>query len=802
MTIPPLVPRWRILPSLPFITRLFAVLVLAGLLGWTPRPAPAAGSPPTAPGWVALSYVDLLDPEAIIRDGRNLKQALAAAPPGYLQPFLDGYSSLLPYALEMISGPDEREQRNIVERYPPGTAAPAWAAILRAGKILLTSDGRGKARIFLPGDDPAAAWRQSYSVIRHPLATLLPADGSPLTVEVLAYRNDYRRAELRLRLRRHTVTRSAFPAAGTTPDLAALEDFFREGGQFEGVRLSPEEGLVFYARPGPRQVLANSPVSLADLAVAYRAAVHAGENKAFVSLDPHRDPTLSTVNFGGYLEDTGIGQVVLDADRRFKTITCGLDPETFQDLRAQTRRKIPAFMTGTERIFLSEPSAETRQWVDTRYWFYADSVGIDADPAQGIAVITRPYFTADAERKGGGHVGKSRRGALSWKDQETIKHLNANYGLYARTFPEIDQLATVARLLAVAASLKELKQDWLDLDALLAVELPAFKTPRELTKMLTMCYLTLRADEKIDARAVTRNLRIQHLSPVLDLTIEELFVSPTGLTGFLRRLRKAAAADPALVEREAAGLFETSPTKKVREMIRSEEDLSNLVEYLGAKVREHTAPEAEKEIIRQLKAREAEVRSLMEEAEEPRRAAYAKELAEIRADEAAIGQRYHGMGKGIQVLIRYSMQEMGGIDLQPDHFTIRRTVTSPALARFKELTAKPGLLIKGRAGAVPPPSVRLGMVKPQTVKPPAVAPPAAAPHPSTRKSPPSTESVKAPAPIAIKAAAEREEEGPALPAIPALKKITVREGQAGGAGTAVIGEMVESGRIVFTRLPR
>ena len=73
------------------------------------------------------------------------------------------------------------------------------------------ADGEGRVRLFLPGDDAAGAWRKHYPVVRHCLAALAGTSGAPLAVEVFAYRNDYRKQELRLHLRPVTVSGTAFP---------------------------------------------------------------------------------------------------------------------------------------------------------------------------------------------------------------------------------------------------------------------------------------------------------------------------------------------------------------------------------------------------------------------------------------------------------------------------------------------------------------------------------------------------------------------------------------------------------------
>ena len=284
--------------------------------------------------------------------------------------------------------PTPSPQTSLAERYPAGAAQPAWAAVLREGKYFVSADGQGRARVFLPGDDPRAAYRRAYSLLRHPLAAAL-APGTPLQVEVFSYRNDFAAAELRLNPVPYRFRARSFPPQGQQLDLDELEAFFRQGGQLEGAELAPGGGLVLYASQAQQQSLGGQAVSLADLAVAYRAVFHAGDAEAFVSLDRNADPTLATVNFGGLLEDTRIGKAVLAADVRFKTICSGLDPVTYADIREKTRRAVPSFMSNSERHFLANPTADLGQWVTARYWYYPDSCGVETDEEDRFAAITR-----------------------------------------------------------------------------------------------------------------------------------------------------------------------------------------------------------------------------------------------------------------------------------------------------------------------------------------------------------------------------------------------------------------------------
>ena len=166
--------------------------------------------------------------------------------------------------------------------------------------------GRAAPASFSPGEDPRAAYRRAYSVLRHPLNVLLPAGGQ-LEVEVFAYRNDYASAELTLFTLPYRFRAKAFPPQGVPLDLAGL--VYPSGRKADSrARSWPPAKGSFYASRGPRPTLSGLPVTLADFAVAYRAVFHAGDTEAFVSLDRHPDPTLAAVNFGGLLEDTRVGR--------------------------------------------------------------------------------------------------------------------------------------------------------------------------------------------------------------------------------------------------------------------------------------------------------------------------------------------------------------------------------------------------------------------------------------------------------------------------------------------------------------
>lgn len=790
-----------------FVPCLLAFLALAafpaGAASGADAPRPrAAKAAAGLPATIAVSYADLIDADVFTRTGRRLGDAVRdpRTPRALLQPFLEGYSSLLPYVVEMVFGPDPTPRREILERWPPGSPQPAWVALFRGGKYRAAADGEGRVRLFLPGDDAAGAWRKHYPVVRHALAALATAAGAPLAVEVFAYRNDYRKRELRLQLRPVTVSATSFPPDRAPLDLTSLGDFFRQGGQLEGAQLDPGEGLVLFANPDQRDNLAGESVSLADLAVAYRAVFHAGDNDAFISLDPNADPSLASVNFGGHLEDTRIGAAILAADRRFKTICTGLDPVSHQDARQEIRRKIPEFMTNSERAFLDEDAQQAPVWVATRYWFYPESVSVDTDTFEGFAVITRPRFTADAERIGKGFDdldSRKKRAELSAGVRENIRQINVDHASFVAAFPEIGDLAAVARLMAVSTWLQRAEMSRLDLDALLAVELPAATTPRTLERTISTEYVAIPPAGVISEALVRDRSGVTWMTPMLNRTVADFFGNQKTYAGYLCTVRKAARKPCAAYEVEAATLFEAQRDLPLRSLLNSEEDLLSLLEFLLKKIVYPLPPEGEAERAQQIADGErlewlqkelGQVRTDLAAAGDPPPESLAADLERLEAEFGSIMKRYHMTGAAASAWRTKSrIQVNGGISLRPDEFTIRKNPASPALQKFKRqaqgatLAAGPGgkggRLVRSRpTGKIPPvagkgaaavgPKVA-GSASPKTVASPQPKPPAASPA------------------------------GPAL--LPGLvaARITVPAGAAGAA--RALGELAADGRIVFRK---
>ncbi|MCF7936763.1 MAG: hypothetical protein K9L28_10530 [Synergistales bacterium] len=655
------------------------------------RAIPAGGRPLTGEReQIAISYADLVDTARLVRTGETIADSLRGPiRRGLLQPFFEPRSSALSPIVSLQQGAGERPFVNVVDLYAHRPAEPAWCALLRGGRMQIAADLAGTARVFLQGDDPEALYRRHYPVIRHPLAKLAPQD-APLTVEVYAFTNDYASRTLRLDPRPYVVEREGFPPRGAALDLEALEAFFGGAGALAGARLDSREGLVLYAEEGEGTTLLGKPVSLADLAVAYRAAVHCGDNEPFISLDPHRDPTRVNVNLGGYLEGTRIGAVVLAADKRFKTLTCGLDPDSRRDIRETVRRRIPSFRTSSE-VDLLQGAPPQKDWIGARFWFYPESVRVETGRSGRSAYIASPTFTADAERSRGDFASarafeRDRRAALPASIRRNIDHLNAHYDAYAELFPELDELRSAARLMGIAAWLRQTDTGALDLDALLAVEIPKVETPEEQTQLLAVSVL---AEGR---NATPADIAVHALSDRFRRQVEAVFPSPEEYAAF--QALRPDSPGPAYREvrhRPLASILETR------------DDLEAFGMHAGGAIAERAPTErnALDHRLGELRGRLDRKRKEIEQAkaELDRLAgnpeAYNRQVGVHNrrvAEYEGLRNRYNSAAERYNRLAgrktTYIVEIGGGINLEPRHFTITRDSADPAFAAFRQAAAE------------------------------------------------------------------------------------------------------------------
>jgi hypothetical protein len=721
-------------------------LVLAAALALGAA-CPLRAAPAVPDARVSVQYGELVDRDIFLHSDDRLG-ALLERKVGVnaLQPYLDPFSSLLQDSVEMLSGPDEFPHRPIVDYFPKDQPRPAWVAILAEGRISVTTDRRGHVRIFLRGRDPERAYQENYSVVRHCLASLAE-EAKPLRVEVFAYENDYFATELLLNPVPYRFQASAFPPpAGKVPlDLGGITAFFQSGALLEGLQLDKDRGLVLFGpRPRVKPLIAGSPASISDFATAYRAAFHAGLDEAYVSLDLHEDSTRAKVNFGGLLENTRIGHAVLESDKRFKTISFGLDPDTYKDISRQTAAAVPSFYTARERHLVTPwKCPHSSGWCNTRFWFYPNSVKIETDPDRAFAYVTNDRFGADAERYASDYASsdsfeKRKKEEVSPSIREAIAHLNENYDRYAQAFGELRELQGVARMVGLAAWLLRTRPAWLDLDALLAVPVPVLPTPKMLPRIIAATV----ADAEFDGASLEnarRHSRTANLSPGLDQSISSLFERGYRLASFLQCREMIGACTgpesgcscdfedrtkmPERFQEQAENILRSQGGEPVRVLVKSKYDLRAFAVFASyAALASAEKSEREESVVRKLESlldehrrletrrdevkRESELwRKKIKAFDAPREAGSRPESAGER-DALVAGDRklvaehsrlvrlldktysdWQKRDRELKSLRRWhemSQGISGGIGMSPADFTIVETTASPRIERLRQ----------------------------------------------------------------------------------------------------------------------
>jgi hypothetical protein len=656
--------------------------------------------------WITISYSNLLDPNAIIRTGQTLKTALRDPYlKGAIQPFVDHFSRLLQPAIEMTFGPDSLPFRNVVDFYPEGSIQPAWVGIMRGGRINVSSDNIGHARVFLLGENPKSLYLKYQSVVRHCLNALIPPDGSELAVEVYAYENDYINSHLKLNLKPYVLYSSLLSSSKLPIDMAGLDEFFKSGAQLEGATLDRNEGLVLYGKEVSNQTIANSSVSLSDFVVAYRAVFHAGDNEAFISLDPHKDPTKVTVNFGGFLENTRVGSVVLESDKRFKTITSGLDPNSHKDIRKYTGRLIPSFMSVAEQDLLRKDFSTGGKWIETRFWFYPDSIGIETDFNYKYAIITKPQFTADAERSKEDFISpeefeKKTKAYLSPSIRRNIDHLNNNYVDYGSAFQEIRELGVIARLMGICSWLYDAKPNWLDLDALLSVELPPFKTEMERTQLMAVSFVSYLDTDEIDDDYIKSKSKILYLTPILEQKVGDYFNNSMNVSKFICEKNGIDQQRYKIYQEEGSTIFKSNFNKQVKSIIKTKKDLTALAMYASDNI-DIYPPHIVDVLIREIDNNKAMLDKLeseinimnmnMQNAGIREYRSLVSEYNEMVDQYEILRQKYNqnlDYYNKLDVEFPQIVEIGGGINLEPRNFRIRKAFNSKKLRQFENIAEK------------------------------------------------------------------------------------------------------------------
>ncbi|MCK4655130.1 MAG: hypothetical protein KAU01_11870 [Candidatus Cloacimonetes bacterium] len=494
---------------------LFIIIIIIAIIIWINQvESPTiAKRKKSKSNWVTISYNELIDRSIITHSGETVDQIIHKIPTytddikGYVQPYLESYSILCHDVLLSTTEPDTLPLVNILTHYPVGSEQPVWVDLFREGHFQLYYNTH-LIRVFLKGTDAEKSYNKYHSIIRHPIRDVInSSDISVIAIEVYVFNNDYADMEIILNTVPYIISKSELDLSPRHKplDLSSISDFLNEGVILEAIELDKKNNLYFYGRKSPKQTLAGKPVSISDLAVVYRSIFHYGNNAPYISLDKHEDNRYAKVNFGGHLENTHVGHVVLEADKLFKTLSTGIDPNTHKLVKSHITKHVPGFLTEDERHLLENSDEKHMQ---IRYWFYPDSIGTVTDGSIG-AVLTY-QFLADVERM---DIKINVDNAV----RETIKHLNNNFSKYEKANKTYKELSTVGRMMALINWLKGMNMDErIELDDLLSVKIPGFTTPLKTKKMLAVTAITYSGNLYLSKDNVKKYTKVYYLSHLLN----------------------------------------------------------------------------------------------------------------------------------------------------------------------------------------------------------------------------------------------------------------------------------------------
>nr|MCU0255079.1 hypothetical protein [Acidobacteriota bacterium] len=176
--------------------------------------------------------------------------------------------------------------------------------------------------------------------------------------------------------------------------------------------------------------------------------------------------------------------VSLLCDARFKTFSQGIDILDGQDVRERVRAAVPGFRTHLER-FAADPGSKGLSGQQTRLWFYPDTVELTLSAEGDLLAMRRARMAAASEKLQAG-PGEGAAPAAPWT-RATVDQINRDYDGLARLFPEMAELDQTVRWLSLFTWLQAAERAGLpipELDALLAIELPATPTPRQFPQLL------------------------------------------------------------------------------------------------------------------------------------------------------------------------------------------------------------------------------------------------------------------------------------------------------------------------------
>ncbi len=471
--------------------------------------------------WVTISYSGLVDKSVLTHSGETIGEVINKIPnytndiKGLVQPYLEPYSVLCHKVLLASTKPDTIPLINIINHYPIGSEQPVWVALFREGHYQLYYNSH-LIRVFVKGSKPEASYQKHYSVIRHPIRDVINSNNIDITnIEIYVFNNNYSNNEIRLNTIPYIIDTNDLPISkykkpdlppkSNPMDLVSMKEFFDKNVILEAIEVDNQNDLYLYGKKTDEmQTISGKRISLSDFAVIYRSTFHYGFNSPYISLDNHEDNRYAKVNFGGHLENTYAGNVVLEADKLFKTLGTGLDPNTHKLLKSKITKKVPNFLTEDERNLLENFGDNHMQ---IRYWFYPDSIVTVTDGS--IGAVQKYQFLADIERM-------DAKISVGNAVKKTINHLNQNYSQYERAFLTFKELSSVGRFMALISWLKGMNIDnRLELDDLLSVMIPSFTTPIKTKKMLAVTAIAYPSKSKLTKQDVRNYSKVYPMSHLL-----------------------------------------------------------------------------------------------------------------------------------------------------------------------------------------------------------------------------------------------------------------------------------------------
>jgi len=463
--------------------------------------------------WISISYSSLVNKSTITHSGETIEEIVSDLSryddnrKGLVQQYFEPFSILCHDALLTVVEPDTMPLINILSHYPKGSEQPAWVDLFREGHYQIYYNFN-KIRLFLKGSQPKNSFERFRSIVRFPIMDIIESVNRSIeSVEIYVFENNYEKMEINFNTIPATITIDELDLEPKykSINLAGIENFISQDVTLEAVEVDEDNQLYFYGKKSSSQSLAGQPLSISDIAVIYRSIFHYGNNAPYISLDSHEDNRYAKVNFGGYLKDTRVGHVVLEADKLFKALSTGLDPNSAKLVKTDIKKKIPDFLTEDERSIIGN---DLQGSVKIRYWFYPDSIGTVSNG--NIGAILNYNFLADVERT-------DATAEVSGAIRKTIDHLNSNFSKYQLVSKTFEELCNVGRIMALVNWLREMNIDEkLELDELLSVRLPAFETPEKTKKMLAFTTAAYPGKTILNEENVVDYTKVYYISDLLD----------------------------------------------------------------------------------------------------------------------------------------------------------------------------------------------------------------------------------------------------------------------------------------------